>query len=192
MTMPASMTQQGEQPKRPMLRYLRIAFSAVCGIICLLLIALWVRSYWRVDQLIRRGSTTTYYAFTSSQGQAFVGMSNDPGLKVVFGQDWTKRGFSLEDWYASPGTPFACFPATTPSPLNEIRLVLWPHYRKNPFVSITPGVTHHEVMVPYWLAFLLTIWLALIPWIRWRFSLRTLLIAATLIAVLLGIIASSN
>ena len=31
------------------LRLLRIAFSAVCGIVCLLMIALWVRSYWWSD-----------------------------------------------------------------------------------------------------------------------------------------------
>ncbi len=30
------------------------------------------------------------------------------------------------------------------------------------------------------------------PWMRWRFSLRTLLIAMTLIAVLLGILVSLN
>ena len=33
------------------LRYLRIAFSATCLIACVLLIALWVRSYWRDDGL---------------------------------------------------------------------------------------------------------------------------------------------
>ena len=32
MTMPAAMTQEGEQPKRPIFHFLRIAFSAVCGI----------------------------------------------------------------------------------------------------------------------------------------------------------------
>ena len=30
--------------------------------------------------------------------------------------------------------------------------------------------------------------LAAVPWLRWRFSLRTLLIAMTLVAVVLGII----
>ena len=30
-------------------RKLRIAWSAVCGIVCLLLIVLWVRSYWWRD-----------------------------------------------------------------------------------------------------------------------------------------------
>src|SRR5438105_3321157 len=33
------------------LRYLRISFSATCLIACVLLIALWVRSYWWVDEL---------------------------------------------------------------------------------------------------------------------------------------------
>ena len=32
-----------------MIRYLRIAFSVMCGIACVLLIALWVRSYWWAD-----------------------------------------------------------------------------------------------------------------------------------------------
>jgi hypothetical protein len=32
-------------------RRLRIACSAVCSIACVLLIALWLRSYWRIDDL---------------------------------------------------------------------------------------------------------------------------------------------
>src|SRR4051812_42910834 len=36
---------------RRFLRYVRIALSVTCGIACVLLIVLWVRSYWRVDQL---------------------------------------------------------------------------------------------------------------------------------------------
>ena len=31
-------------------------------------------------------------------------------------------------------------------------------------------------------------WILVIPWLRWRFSLRTLLIATTLVAVVLGLI----
>ena len=34
---------------RRFLRYLRIAFSVTCGIACVLLIVLWVRSYWTID-----------------------------------------------------------------------------------------------------------------------------------------------
>src|SRR5262245_24453789 len=38
-------------PYQPRSRYrkLRIAWSAVCGVVCLLLIVLWVRSYWWAD-----------------------------------------------------------------------------------------------------------------------------------------------
>jgi hypothetical protein len=40
--------------KRPIRRFrnLRIAFSVTCGIACVLLIALWVRSYWYADDLV--------------------------------------------------------------------------------------------------------------------------------------------
>ena len=32
-------------------RKLRIAWSVVCGVTCVLLIGLWVRSYWKMDIL---------------------------------------------------------------------------------------------------------------------------------------------
>jgi hypothetical protein len=47
------------------------------------------------------------------------------------------------------------------------------------------------VALPYWFAVLLAVTLAVAPWIRqlnWRFTTRTLLIATTLVAILLGLI----
>ena len=44
------------------------------------------------------------------------------------------------------------------------------------------------IMMPYWFLVLLSAVFAAAPWIRHQFSLRTLLIATTLIAVLLGLI----
>ena len=35
-------------------RKLRIAWSVACGIACVLLIVLWVRSYWSCDQVLLR------------------------------------------------------------------------------------------------------------------------------------------
>ena len=51
-------------------------------------------------------------------------------------------------------------------------------------------VTTIEFMLafPQWCPVLASMILAVIPWLRWRFSLRTLLIATTLVAVVLGII----
>src|SRR3977135_1190449 len=50
------------------LRKLRIAFSTTCLIACVLLIVLWVRSYWRLDALSGSQSGTGL-AVSSSQGK---------------------------------------------------------------------------------------------------------------------------
>jgi hypothetical protein len=50
------------------------------------------------------------------------------------------------------------------------------------------GVDLKAVRVPYWFASSLSILLATLPWFYWRFSLRTLLIGTTLVAVVLGLI----
>jgi hypothetical protein len=47
-------------------------------------------------------------------------------------------------------------------------------------------------IVPSWIPVLVVATLTAAPWIRWRFSLSTLLIAMTFIAILLGVIAVSN
>jgi hypothetical protein len=41
---------------------------------------------------------------------------------------------------------------------------------------------------PYWLLASLSAALSFIPWVRWRFSIRTLLVAITLVAVVLGLV----
>jgi hypothetical protein len=161
-------------------RKLRIAFSATCLIACVLLIALWVRSYLLFDQFVRRGATTDYVAFTSFQGQFVIGTSNAPDLQRVFIQHWSRRSFRTTDWDAALSGPVAFFPATpTPHP----KLIHWPRYDSRPFLG--PG-NYTEVVLPYWLIFLSVGATATLPWIRWRFSLRTLLIATTLVAVVLG------
>jgi hypothetical protein len=43
-------------------------------------------------------------------------------------------------------------------------------------------------VVPDWFSVLVTATLVAAPWLRWRFSLRTLLIATTLVTVVLGLI----
>jgi hypothetical protein len=48
--------------------------------------------------------------------------------------------------------------------------------------------TTQRVMVPHWFSLLVAASLSAAPWLRLRFSLRTLLIATTLVAVMLGLI----
>jgi hypothetical protein len=44
------------------------------------------------------------------------------------------------------------------------------------------------VNVPHWLLMLMSTTFASIPWLRWRFSLRTLLIGMTVVAAILGLV----
>jgi len=45
-----------------------------------------------------------------------------------------------------------------------------------------------HVSLPYWLIIIPTGIFAVAPWLRWRFSLRTLLVGTTLVAVVFGLI----
>jgi hypothetical protein len=97
-------------------RKLRIAWSVGCGIACVLLIALWVRSY-------------------------------SDSLMAVWGSHYYFFGNGMVAY-------------------GRLR----------------------EVAVPLWSAVAITAAASAAPWFRWRFTLRTLLIATTLIAVVLGTI----
>jgi hypothetical protein len=58
-----------------MLKYLRIAVTALCLAACVLLVALWVRSYWSLDLLIGRLSKTTAIHGISSNGRLCLGLA---------------------------------------------------------------------------------------------------------------------
>jgi hypothetical protein len=138
-------------------RKLRIGSTAACGIVCLLLVALWARSYWRLEILERR---TGLQAVQVSSVKGRIAIANlDPRttigksyLNVEAGDaaDWRKRGHLGFAYYAD-------------------------------------GLVT-AFIAPHWLPALLFAAIAIVPWISqsWRFSLRALLIAMTLIAVGLG------
>ena len=56
------------------------------------------------------------------------------------------------------------------------------------FVQYMTSPSVFRIRVPYWSLVSLSAVFAYLPWLHWRFSLRTLLIATTLVAVLLGAI----
>ena len=116
-------------------RNLRIAFSATCLIACVLLIALWVRSYSKMG----------FYAFWGRN--FFIRNGN-----VTVDDTWVEKNLR---WFGAQRvkTPTGTWPA-----------------------------------IPFWLPTLFVGVLAGVPWLRYRFSLRTLLIATTLIAMVLGVI----
>ena len=132
-------------------RKLRIAWSAMCGVICALLIVLWVRSY-SVFGLAGGAISSSYLiSFISTGGKLEIAISLRSTSELARPQSWG--------------------------------------------VSTYPQATTHTypakamyMTVPHWLAILSTIGLSTVPWYASHFSLRTLLMAITLVAVVMGLI----
>jgi hypothetical protein len=137
---------------------LLITFSCICGIACVLLIVLWVRSYWWADG-INYQSNHLIQLVSFRGGVALAAFEMAPGDK-------------------SPGWLLDSYP---PSEWKDY----WPKV-VGLYYAETPG--YSQVLIPYWFITLLSIVAGTVPWLRWRFSLRTLLIATTLVAVVLGLI----
>ena len=141
-------------------RKLRIAWSVGCGILCVLLIVLWVRSYWRIDALFGLGSAPQYFAVGSEHG--VVSVTGNPNLlALLHAANWKLEGFP-------------------PGPKPDQSGFLGFYYE----TSQQQG-TH--LRLPICFLVILSVTATAAPWIR-RFSLRTLLIATTLVAVALGMI----
>jgi hypothetical protein len=146
----------------------RIAWSVVWGLTCVLLIALWVRSYWWIDEIIRVSPTSVCECCTYD-GQIVFSKSDDARTASAYmssrGEGWLLNAAPVETWHkVSP-------------PLPGQRIIRAFSTKQNEFV------------VPFWAASLIAATLGAFPWIHSRFSLRTLLIATTLVALVLGIIA---
>ena len=142
-----------------LIRAIRITWSALCGLAAVVLVVLWVRSYWRIDSgYMDRGHSRL--TGTSVSGEL---MLHDEWLELsglpttinleAFGRDdvfvdipQTWLGFGCA-WWASDS---------------------W------------------TVVVPHCFAIAGALTLAVLPWFRWRFTLRTLLIAITTAGMVLG------
>lgn len=144
---------------------LRIAWSAACVAACLLLIALWVRSYWVIEGIGRGRRTSpeaTLVLIISNNGTlAFVRESVPATLNFVadITDDWSYR-------------------RTRPEFAAEERF------------SWTLNNKVFEVQFPTWLPVLFLAGAAVVPWmeLKWRFSLRALLIFTVIVAVAFGLV----
>ena len=81
LVIPAKFIRGLEGQTRMKYRKLRIAFSATCGIACVLLVVLWVRSYWWVDDF---RSPSPNIAIKSLPGRLEVGAAYDPSHEILF------------------------------------------------------------------------------------------------------------
>jgi len=148
-------------------RKLRIAWSVFWGLACVLLLALWVRSYWDSDSLSGSKSDSTYIVFSTMNGAVCV--------------DATDNGFSpfgVKKWEFIHGIPTHII-----APEHKLHFLL-PQYRR--LEGWTRSDTF-ELLVPVWLIIFPFGITFTCPWVSLRLNLLILLIATTLVAVVLGL-----
>jgi hypothetical protein len=156
-------------------RKLRIAWSVVFAIAAVMLIVLWVRSYWWWDTVAKGWRPTPRQVLVLSS------QSGD----VIF-HYWDIR--------RSAQTDFVRWKVTTlRSPDQDFFPVggIAESYAGFYFIH---SPSEFSLYVPDWFLVPLLILFATAPWMRWRtrFTTRTLLLATTAVAVVLGLIVWLN
>jgi hypothetical protein len=148
-------------------RALRITWTALCGIACLLLVVLWVRSYWYGTAF-----TCTLYNSKVCSIVSFKGTLSVALADAEYNLDAYTMGLSEHH-------------SESFSPLKS-------HWGIGVKQSPTSTIRSEFVSVPHWFAVVLcaicAITVVVSPEWHWRFRIRTLLIATTLVAVGLGLI----
>jgi hypothetical protein len=160
----------------PMLKYLRIAVTALSLTACVLLIALWVRSYYGMDGRVFGWSYNRSLAVASLCGE--VGVVHFPKMNYI-GISPNKK----LNWEEFPHYPYSSINNTGYPRVTRRQ----PPFRAD-FRWCRQRYTWY-VGVPYWFLTLSTVAIGAASWIRpsRRFSLRTLLITTALVATVLWI-----
>jgi hypothetical protein len=144
-------------------RKLRIAWSVMCAVACVLLIVLWVRSAnHRMDVITGKTLANRGFLVASVYGEVeidWIDRVRSPNLA------WDRQSMVMNVLKEPRYFPF------------ENAGFKW--------IAIPDGV---GLSVPHWFLVLISACLGVVPCLRWRFSLRTLLTATLLIAVVLGLI----
>jgi hypothetical protein len=144
-------------------RTLRITWSVACGIACVLLVILWVRSYSRLDWLQVGESSVA-----STSGRLLV---ND--MFTMGAPSSSSRTMTKTEWTQK----------LSRHAFANNRVVIW-RARHGALIPLGVGMS-----IPFWPLAVVAAMLVVLPWLPWRFSIRTLLIATTLVAAGLGLTA---
>src|SRR5688572_3500355 len=144
-------------------RKLRIAWSVGWGVLCVLLVVLWARSYNAGEMLYTPLNAEAVWVRTFKGQIMYQRMKVDKSTLV--------RG----KWSVTFNS-------------NEHYMQMQLGSRQWVWADDGSG-TFSFASVPFYFLVVASIALSLAPWFAWRFSLRTLLVAATLVAIVLGTIA---
>jgi hypothetical protein len=150
-----------------LIRVVRITWTAFWGIACVLLCVIWVRSYWRTEYLERAVKVSPIYASGDIEN-----IVNLPG-RLEFLSWHIVSNMSVN--YTPPSWTYRAYGDVA----KNYKSLTWD----------SRFATQRVVIFPHYIAVLLVGGLGIAPWIRHlplRFSLRTLLIAMSLVAVGLG------
>jgi hypothetical protein len=152
----------------------RIAISIVCGTLCLFLIGLWVRSYRQTDVLCI---------------SLHVGRVRATVIESVSGRVMAFAGpFSFhhrDSWPSDRNSPWFLLHESIFESLDRRFFELPDPDAVHGFQIFDSPSGFHLISLPNWFLAAHFATFAIIPWIRWskRYSLRTLLIATTAVAI---------
>jgi hypothetical protein len=138
---------------------------------------LWTRSYWRFDSLygpVRVGPVRSFVA-ESVHGQI-----------TVYSGPFTFH--HRDSWPWGRNSNWGLLDQSVIDMLDKRFHPLPPLEALPSFYMSHSGLGDHFFHFPYWLPILVLSAVVALPWIRWRFSLRSLLLALTLVAAVLGLI----
>jgi hypothetical protein len=148
------------------LRYLRIAFSVTCGIACVLVVVVWMRSYWVSNQVFLQLGNSPAFGLVSAHGALVFGYEESGYYGTTV--DFREMAYNDDHW------------------------IIWYEGEQSSsgfnYVPVSGGL---RVYLPYWTYLVAFAVFATAPWlhhIHYRFSLRTLLIGMTVVAAILGLV----
>ena len=143
-----------------LLGYLRIGFSASCGIVCLLMIAAWVRSYTWADGFFLRLVPSGHVQVHAGDGRMCIWLERQP----------------IDRWFSRHSRLIT---EKLPAPDSEDRI---------PWLDIYAWPNLIRIYTAHWLLTVVAGSLAVIPWCPRKFTLRGLFVAMTVIATVVGVI----
>lgn len=142
-----------------LLGYLRIGFSASCAIVCLLMIAAWVRSYSWADGFFLKLLPSGHVQVHAADGRMCIWLERKP----------------IDRWFSSNSRLI-----TEPTPPDAENRIPW--------LDVYAWPNLIRIYTAHWLLTVVAGSLAVIPWCPRKFSLRGLLIFTTVIATVVGVI----
>jgi len=150
-------------------RKLRIAWSVGCGIGCLLLIVLWVRSYFAASYIVNEADLPQ-----NPFGSQTLTVSSSWGIVCV-------ESYPDFMWPHIHGWHSGTDDVTKSSAYKQKGLAITSQFKWQTVRSV------FVLQAPYWCVVLVIGSIGALPWaFRSRFSLRTLLVGTTLVAAILG------